>query len=265
VIGKPPAPAVRERVEARLRTIGKPCVMGLLGRDMAVRQEGLLATVATLEDACEATIAALRGVAWTSRPFSAPPGEIYRRVQAVRQLLAPEQRAVRALYAGGTLAHEAALILEPLLGPVATNLKPGAAGWHRVIDLGADEFTVGRAHPMLDATIRVEEIRNAARDPEVAVLLLDVVLGYGAAPDPAGDIAPAIEAARAWARAAGRGLGVVASVLGTAGDPQGLAGQVAKLEAAGVWVLPSNAQAARATACIAGGEPVLGSLLEGCQ
>ncbi len=265
VIGKPPAPAVRERVEARLRTIGKPCVMGLLGRDMAVRQEGLLATVATLEDACEATIAALRGVAWTSRPFSAPPGEIYRRVQAVRQLLAPEQRAVRALYAGGTLAHEAALILEPLLGPVATNLKPGAAGRHHVIDLGADEFTVGRAHPMLDATIRVEEIRNAARDPEVAVLLLDVVLGYGAAPDPAGDIAPAIEAARAWARAAGRGLGVVASVLGTAGDPQGLAGQVAKLEAAGVWVLPSNAQAARATACIAGGEPVLGRLLEGCQ
>jgi len=261
VIGKPPAPVVREHVEARLRAIGKPCVMALLGRDVAVRQEGLLATVATLEDACEATIAALRGAAWTSRPFNAPPGEIHRRVQAVRQTLAPEQRAVRALYAGGTLAHEAALILEPLLGPVATNLMPGSTGRHSVLDLGADEFTVGRAHPMLDPTLRVEAIRQAGLEPDVAVLLLDVVLGHGAGPDPAGDLVPAIEAAQAEARARGRDLTVVASVIGTAGDPQGLEPQVARLEAAGAWVLPSNAQAARAAACIAGGEPVMRSLL----
>ena len=131
-----------------------------------------------------------------------------------------EDGAVRALYAGGTLAHEAILILEPLLGPIATNLRPGSGGRHRVTDLGADEYTVGRAHPMLDATVRVEEIRKAAQDPDVAVMLLDVVLGHGAAPDPAGDVAAAIEAARATAKLAGRGLAVVASVIGTAGDPQ---------------------------------------------
>jgi FdrA protein len=90
-----------------------------------------------------------------------------------------------------------------------------------------------------------------------------VVLGHGAAPDPAGDVAAAIEAARATAKMAGRGLAVVASVIGTAGDPQDLAAQCARLEAAGVWMLPSNAQAVRAAACIAGGEPVLARLLEG--
>jgi FdrA protein len=98
-------------------------------------------------------------------------------------------------------------------------------------------------------------------DPRAAVLLLDVVLGHGAAPDPAGDVAPAIEAARGAARRAGRSLAVVARVVGTDGDPQGLAAQVNRLERAGAWVLPSNAQAARAAAGIAGGEPVLSALL----
>ena len=93
------------------------------------------------------------------------------------------------------------------------------------------------------------------------MLLLDVVLGHGAAADPAGDIAPALEAARGAARARGRGLAIVASVVGTARDPQGLAAQVARLEAAGAWVLPSNAQAARAAAGIAGGDAILAALL----
>jgi FdrA protein len=128
-----------------------------------------------------------------------------------------------------------------------------------VLDLGADEFTVGRAHPMLDAALRVEEIGRAAKEPDSAVLLVDVVLGHGAAPDPAGDIAPALEAARRGRR----GLAVVASVIGTAADPQGLAAQTARLEAAGAWVLPSNAQAARAAACIAGEARVAEALLAG--
>ena len=261
VIGKPPAPVVREQVGARLRAIGKPGVMALLGRGVKVRREAEVATVATLEDAAEAAIAALQGVAWKPRPFSPPLEGIRQRVRALRLTLAPQQRATRGLYAGGTLAHEAVLILEPLLGPVATNLMPGSVGQHSVLDLGASEFTLGKAHPMLDSTLRVEAIRQAGREPDVAVLFLDVVLGHAAAPDPAGDITPAIQAARAEARARGRDLTVVASVIGAPGDPQGLQAQVARLEAAGAWVLPSNAQAVRAAACIAGGEPVLRSLL----
>jgi FdrA protein len=172
---------------------------------------------------------------------------------------------VRGLFAGGTLAYEALLILEPLLGAgtVGSNLGGHGGGPHRVLDLGADEYTVGRAHPMLDAGLRVEEIASAAKEPDTAVLLVDVVLGHGAAPDPAGDIAPALEAARRHAQAHGRGLAVVASVVGTAADPQGLAAQTARIEAAGAWVLPSNAQAARAAACIAGEPRVAESLLAG--
>ena len=263
VIGKPPAPAVRERIELRLRAIGKPCVLALLGQGVREGRDGAIHVVATLEDAALAALALLEGQPFAPQPFSIPPIDLRQCVEDARRGLQSGQGSVRALYAGGTLAHEAVLILEPLLGSVATNLAPGSVGRHLVIDLGADEYTVGRAHPMLDATVRVEAIRKAAQDPEVAVLLLDVVLGHGAAPDPAGDVAPAIAAALAAARAEGRGLAAVASVIGTASDPQDLAAQCARLEAAGAWVLPSNAQAVRAAACIAGGEPVLARLLAG--
>ena len=103
----------------------------------------------------------------------------------------------------------------------------------------------------------MQAIAAAARDDDVGVLLLDVVLGLGAATDPAGDLAPALEAARGR----GRALAIVLSVIGTAADPQGLAGQIARLERAGAWVLPSNAQAARAAACIAGPDRVMNALL----
>src|SRR6185503_4661994 len=149
--------------------------------------------------------------------------------------------AIRGLYAGGTLAHEAALILEPWLGPIDTNMSPrppegpqplaASRSRHQIVDLGADEHTVSRAHPMLDPTLRLQAIAAAARDDDVGVLLLDVVLGLGAAADPAADLAPALEAAR------GRALAIVLSVIGTPADPQGLAGQIVRLERAGAWVL----------------------------
>ena len=107
---------------------------------------------------------------------------------------------------------------------------------------------------MIDPTSRIEAMAALAKDPHVAVLLLDIVLGHGAAPDPAGDLVPALRAARETARRDGRTLHVVASVIGTEADPQGLASQVASLEGTGAWVLPSNAQAARAAAAIAGAD-----------
>jgi FdrA protein len=265
VIGKPPAPAVAERVRARLRALGKPAVLCLLGPGVAEGADRSVTTVATLEAAAVAADAIRSRTRWQPRAFSVP--DVRRRVADARRELTPAQSSVLGLYAGGTLAHEGRLILTPLLGPVASNLVAETAtersARHRVLDLGADEFTVGRAHPMLDATTRVAAIREAARRDDLAVLLLDVVLGRGAAADPAGDLVEAIRATRADARVGGRGLAVVASVVGTAGDPQGLAGQVATLESAGAWVLPSNAQAARAAACIAGGDAVLDSLLGG--
>jgi FdrA protein len=151
-------------------------------------------------------------------------------------------------------------LLEPLLGPVASNLEPGGEGGpHRILDLGADEFTAGRPHPILDPEARAARVREAGGLVTVGVLLLDLVLGRGAHEDPSRPLITAIRDARARAAAGGRSLAVVASVVGTTGDPQGLSGQVAALEAVGVELLPSNAQAARFAALLA--RPDLAGLL----
>jgi FdrA protein len=115
--------------------------------------------------------------------------------------------------------------------------------------MGEEEFTRGRPHPMIDPTVRAEAIAEEGADPATAVLLLDVVLGHGSHPDPAGELVPAI----GRARAANPGLVVVAHVLGTEEDPQVLSRQEAALADAGVVVRPTNAGAAGLAARIAGG------------
>ena len=119
------------------------------------------------------------------------------------------------------------------------------SGGHEVIDLGDDAYTRGRPHPMIDPSVRAERIPAVFDDPENAVLLLDVVLGHGSDPDPAGALAPVIADGLARLHAEGRDLAVVASVCGTEGDPQSLSAQTRTLEQAGVAVLPSNVAAVR--------------------
>ncbi len=119
------------------------------------------------------------------------------------------------------------------------------AGGHMLLDLGDDDFTRGRPHPMIDMRLRLDRIAAAARDPTTAVILLDVVLGHGAHPDPAGALAPAVAAAA-------RAVAVVGFVCGTAADPQNLARQEAALRAAGMILAGSNAAAVRRAAGIAG-------------
>ncbi len=121
---------------------------------------------------------------------------------------------------------------------------------HAAVDLGEEEFTVGRPHPMIDNDLRVRRILQEARDPETAVLMLDVVIGYGAHPDPASVLGKAVRQAKALAAEAGRELIVVASVCGTEDDPQSLSRTTETLKSAGVVVLKSNAMAARLTGMI---------------
>jgi FdrA protein len=174
--------------------------------------------------------------------------------------LAPAQRYVRGLYSGGTFCYEALLLLTETFGPIASNtpLEPElmlADVWrsqrHTVVDLGDDAFTRGRPHPMIDQTLRRERILQEAADPEVAVILFDVVLGYGAHADPASELAVTLKEAATLSRAAGRGLALVASVCGTAADPQDLLRQEASLREAGVLLADSNAQAVRLAARLA--------------
>ena len=143
-------------------------------------------------------------------------------------VLTPAPGRVRGLYSGGTLCTEAAAIV----------------GGGEFTDFGDDEYTQGRAHPMIDPSLRIQALAAAARDPSITVLLLDVVLGYGAHPDPAGELAPAIE---------GVDKHVIVALVGAEGDPQGLDGQRARLEAAGAVVVRGNARAARLAREAAGG------------
>lgn len=257
VVGKPPGPRTRDRLGARLRALGKPGVVCFVGESPAPTDGAGPHVAASLEDAALAAAALAQGRTPAPVEFTLPAPTVARLVQDAARGLGAGQRFVRGVFAGGTLAWEALAILRQRLAPVGEGVR-GQGGGHRVVDLGEDTFTVGRPHPMIDGTLRREWIGREARDPATAVLLLDVVLGRGAHADPAGELLPAIVAARAAVAAAGRRLPVVASVCGTEADPQRRSAQVAALEAAGVVVMPSNAQAARLAALIAAraGAPV---------
>ncbi|HEY7067797.1 MAG TPA: acyl-CoA synthetase FdrA [Chloroflexota bacterium] len=243
LVSKPPSPPVARAVLAAAAAGGKPVVACLLGAAPGELPAGVT-WARTLAEAADAAAALAVG-----RPAAA--GEAVPGAPAT----AGAGTSLRGLFAGGTLAQEALLLLRERLGAVGSNLdgsEPGSAP-HLVIDYGDDEYTRGRPHPMIDNGLRTEALAAAARDAAVGVVLLDVVLGYGAHPDPAGELAPAIERARTTARAAGRALAVVVSLCGTAGDPQGLAAQRRRLEAAGAEVHTRNAAAAVAAAARARG------------
>ncbi|HLN76804.1 MAG TPA: FdrA family protein [Nocardioidaceae bacterium] len=225
VISKPPDEDVADSVRKHAASTGKPMIFGLLG----VGQPDLTATAAH--------VAETLGLSWSS------PGHLDGQVDCARS-----GGSLRGLFAGGTLCDEAMIITSSALGTIRSNipLEPSwgleeslASDGHTMIDFGDDRLTQGRPHPMIDGSIRAERMRAEIEDPTCGVLLLDVVLGLGAAPDPAAELAPLVEAASA------AGVPVVVSVVGTNDDPQGRAGQASVLNAAGAWVFFSNAEAAR--------------------
>jgi succinyl-CoA synthetase alpha subunit len=253
LISKPPHPEVARGVLDAAGASGKPIVVNFLGADPDTVRRADVHPVRTLEDAARLAVALADGGADT-QAAATPPAAVE------MPQLEPGQKYIRGLYSGGTFCYEALLLLTEALGAIASNtpLEPEhmlADAWrsegHTVIDLGDDAFTRGRPHPMIDLTLRKERLLKEAADPEVAVILFDVVLGYGAHPDPALELAGALEQARAIAVAAGRQLALVGSVCGTAGDPQDLARQEAVLRQAGVLLAESNAQAVRMAAAVA--------------
>jgi succinyl-CoA synthetase alpha subunit len=248
LISKPPSASVAEVVLAAAGAVGKPVIINFLGGDPAVVTAAGAIPAATFEAA--ATIASAMAL---GRPTPdndalgwAVPGETggsadedgpSKAVREAQAGLDRTQSRIRGLYSGGSLAGEAKLVLRAVLGETGVKL-------HEIVDLGDDEYTVGRPHPMIDPRLRNEHLAAAAADPSTAVILLDVVLGFGANDDPAGALAAAIGAAREEAARDGRRFAVVASVCGTSRDPQDLDAQEARLAEAGVILAPSNAQAA---------------------
>ncbi|MCW2577530.1 MAG: sucD [Modestobacter sp.] len=222
LVSKPPAPSVAALVGQVSRGLSVP-----------VRSAALSPDQPDLTAAVEALLGDL-GVAvprWPSRPGTA---------DAV-----PAGAVLKGFYSGGTLADEAMLIAAPVLGGIRSNtpLKPELdlgtdlrATGHVVVDFGDDALTVGRAHPMIDPTLRLEAIAALAAGGEPAVLLLDVVLGYGADPDPSATLVPALQAS---------GLPAVVALVGTEADPQCWTRQADALAGAGAAVFASNAAATR--------------------
>ena len=221
LLSKPPAPPVAERVLAEVAQLTKPCVVAFLGSVQTTR----LNVVSTLEEAARV---ALKLIGLSAPDIALP---LVPRVP-------PPRRFVRGLFVGGTLCGEAAQILSNV-GPVLTSMAQEE--WptsHVCLDLGDETYTRGRPHPMIDARLRAEKLRQAAQNPQTGVVLFDIVLGYGASSDPVG---PLLEAIPANAD----GPLYIAHVCGTESDPQNLHQQENRLRQAGVWVAPTNAAAAR--------------------
>jgi FdrA protein len=274
LVSKPPAEQVAADLSQYAATLATPVQFALIGPG--------------LPDLTAATEAALRATgqqvaAWPVWPVWPAAGEA---APAVRRA---GTGALRGLFAGGTLCDEAMVIAAERLGPVHSNIPlrpqwrvgpPGPNGpggfnevyrsgpWHTMIDFGDDELTAGRPHPMIDQRLRLDRLAAEAADPATAVIMLDVVLGHGAHPDPAAELAPAIAAARAARVASAEGsvsasgsggaggsgseLAVVVSLVGARSDPQRLTAQATALVAAGAHVFASNAQAARFACDLAG-------------
>jgi FdrA protein len=253
LISKPPGDRTRRRIDERLEACPKPVVTCFLGAHPSQRsvRQGNVHRVGTMEEAARRALE-LSGV-------PVPPSEgddtwlAAADFESHRSRWSAGQRFLRGLFAGGTFCYQAQQVLRDAGVQVQSNAPldgsarledPERSVGHTLVDMGSDEFTTGRPHPMIDSTVRCQRIVEESRDPSMAVLLLDCILGYNASPDPARELAGAIRKARENVRERGGHLTVVASVCGTDLDPQGFGGQTRLLEQAGAVVFASSRRAA---------------------
>lgn len=243
LVSKPPSPMVADEVLRVARKAGKPVVVNFIGRTPISRRVGNLFFASGLDDAAALAVELAKN-----------PPDLGTEPELPIQRFTAGQKYLRGLFSGGTLAYEAQHLLTEYVPKVYANapinkenkLKDSLVSVeHTVVDLGEDEFTVGRLHPMMDNELRIRRLMEEADDPEVAVILMDVVIGFGSHPDPASELAPAIAEAKAKAEKAGRYLEVVVVCTGTEEDPQKLSNQIRQLKRGGAWVDTSNEAAVR--------------------
>lgn len=263
LISKPPAKEVAEAVLEDARQAKKPVVVCFLGAPNGSYNQGNLVQADSLEEAAHKAAELAQGKA----PGYVSPGgddpEIRKQSTSLRASLKPGQKYLRGLYSGGTFCYEALLYLQKLLPGISSNTPTGSVQkladihksvGHTVIDLGDDDFTRGKPHPMIDPSQRNHRLLQEADDPETAVVLLDVVLGYGANPDPAGELAQAVAEAKKRSADKGRDIVYIGFICGTEGDPQNFREQRAKLEAVGIHLCTSNIQAVALAGAVLNGE-----------
>ena len=265
VVSKPPDNDVKQRVLDHIANKTKKhyitCFLGPESYEIPSSARPRLTGTKTLHAAfLEAALSSVPELhPQTLKQLMFSRDELISVVNSAAEELKKDQKYIRGLYTGGTLAYESLVILGRLIGQVYSNapLEPGLklidsyrSMKDSIVDLGEEEFTAGRAHPMIDPTIRKMRLIEEAKDPDVAVILMDIMLGYGSHPDPAGAMLGAIEEAKKIAEAGGRVQPVLAHVCGTEHDPQPRSDQEAKLKEAGVYVFPTNALMAIAGALV---------------
>lgn len=259
LISKPPGPNTAKDLSGTLRNMTKPVVLNFIGLSSSLESSDKVFVTKTLEDAALKAVCLVQKRDFEERVFTEGKEPALRLAENEYSRFNQGQQYVRGLYSGGTLCSEATLILAETLPSVTSNMPPRAelkmkdakvSVGHALVDLGDEEFTVGRAHPMIDPFVRKQRMMQEAKDQQTAVILLDIVLGYGSHEDMAGILSNTILEAKSLKQKDGGHLSVVASVVGTFEDLQHRDQQVEKLKACGVIVMPSNAQAARLAALI---------------
>lgn len=255
LISKPPESETMEQLLNDIQSYSKPIVVNFIGSPSDKIESAGGIPSQTLDETAQAAISSLperdrskdvrfdHGLDVFTDENEA--GDILKRHSAVDS----ERQYIRGLYTGGTLCSEALLLLQDQIDDLYSNISLGDSmenpldpERHAIVDLGEDELTQGRPHPMIDPTLRDDQLRETLQDDEVLVVLLDVVLGYGAHPNPAEGIAKTIEEVESTQTDMPI---VVASVCGTQEDPQSWESQIQKLNEAGVNLAPSNAVAVK--------------------
>lgn len=264
LISKPADADVTSKILDILKKGKKPSVVCMLGAKVATDEDANIHFTSTLE-ACAMTAIKLTGVVVPEYDSYLKKDLVALETQAkkIRSSMGDGQKYIRGLYSGGTLCYEAQVIWREMLDATVYSNAPLEKrnflennfdlARHTTLDLGEEEFTVGRPHPMIDNDLRVRYIEAAGKESTTAVIVMDVVIGYGAHADPAEELGDAIQSVIGDAKKEGRVLAVVTCVTGTKNDPQSLKNTKEKLKASGAIVCNTNAQATRLTALIVAG------------
>lgn len=261
LISKPPHPDTMAKMFSAVKTMEKPVVIFFLGGKAADVEASGAYCAKTLEEAAAMAVSLLHGEKVDTGDYAAAVCEELRPL-AEREAakIAGGQKYLRGLFCGGTHSEEAVMLLQDMISDLYSNINFGhvtmmsnrhVSTKNCLVDMGDEEFTVGRPHPVMDPSILNERLVQEGSDPETAVLLFDLLLGYGVHEDPAGTIADSLREIRAKSEAENRYICMVASICGTDLDPQDYQKQKKTLEDLGVIVLESNGRAALLSGLIA--------------
>ena len=177
LVSKPPAESVSAKIFGLLETLDKPAVVCFLEGDTDIAVPSHVHVRDNLFDAAVAAVAASRGEAVPEAGASELDEGMLAAAAEARAKLNADQRNLRAFFCGGTLCAEAVFLLRSRLDALRSNVshRPSeemsgsdACVGNVLLDMGDDEFTNGRPHPMIEPALRNDIIAEQGSDPTVA-------------------------------------------------------------------------------------------------